>query len=61
VAYFGWLIFHPNDELINSTWPWQIFLVYLPCALLLAFPHLTRAAKSLSASVKSTPHTPDPE
>ncbi len=60
-AYFGWLVFHPNDEIINSTWPWQIFLVYLPCAILLAFPHITQAAKSFSESIRSTPHTPNPE
>ncbi|MEJ2598655.1 MAG: hypothetical protein P8Z00_10005 [Anaerolineales bacterium] len=59
VAYFGWLLSHPQDEIINSTWPWQIYLVYLPCAVLLAFPHLTLAAKKLSESFRSTLQHPN--
>jgi hypothetical protein len=60
VAYFGWLFFHPKDEIINSAWPWQIFLVYLPCAILLAFPHMTRVARNLLKPLKSTSQTPNP-
>jgi hypothetical protein len=61
VAYFGWLFFHPKEDIINSSWPWQIFLIYLPCAVLLAFPHLTRAARSFSESMRSIRHTPNSE
>jgi hypothetical protein len=60
VAYFGWLFFHPKDEIINSAWPWQIFLVYLPCAVLLGFPHITQIARNLLKPLKSTSKTPNP-
>ncbi len=61
IAFSGWLIFHPENEVVNSSWPWQIFLVYLPCAVLLGLPYLTPIARNLSEFMKSLLHIPNPE
>lgn len=60
VAYFVWLFFNPHGG-TNSAWPFQLFLIYLPCAVLLAFPHLTLPAKKLAESLRSTRKHPNLE